>query len=166
MSARSNALSARVPGRKVVLTYGTFDLFHIGHLRLLERLRLLGDELVVGVSTDEFNEAKGKQTVVRYRERAEIVQGLRCVDRVIPEVAWEQKASDIKNFGVSVFGMGDDWVGKFDHLRDECEVVYLPRTDHVSSTDMKRLLHVLDRRHVAELKQALDLISAIVDRFD
>lgn len=152
--------------RKVVLTYGTFDLFHVGHLRLLERLRLLGDELIVGVSTDEFNAEKGKQTIVKYADRKEILQSLSCVDRVIPESTWAQKEQDIRTYGVKIFGIGDDWAGHFDDLRKHCEVTYLPRTDHVSSTELKRLLQILDRAHVRDLKQALDLISAIVERFE
>ena len=151
---------------KVILTYGTFDLFHIGHLNLLKRLKALGDHLIVGVSTDEFNELKGKKTIVNYDQRSEIVSSLKCVDMVIPERNWEQKASDIKEHGVSIFGMGADWEGKFDFLKDYCSVVYLPRTEGVSSTDLKRLLSVLDRSHVNDLKKALDLISAIVDRFE
>ena len=151
---------------RTVLTYGTFDLFHVGHLNLLTRLRAMGDRLVVGVSTDEFNARKGKQTVVRFQDRMDIVSGLKCVDLAIPEFAWEQKVEDIRRHDVTVFGIGDDWRGKFDHLQDHCDVVYLPRTDQVSSTELKRLLQVLDRTHVTELKQALDLISSIVERFE
>lgn len=151
---------------RTVLTYGTFDLFHVGHLNLLTRLRALGDRLVVGVSTDTFNEEKGKQTIVKFQDRFDIVSSLKCVDLAIPENSWNQKADDVRTHGVTVFGIGDDWSGKFDYLKDLCEVVYLPRTDHVSSTQLKRLLQVLDRSHVDELKQALDLISSIVERFE
>lgn len=151
---------------RTVLTYGTFDLFHVGHLNLLTRLRALGDRLIVGVSTDAFNEEKGKQTIVKFQDRFDIVSSLKCVDLAIPENDWNQKADDIRTHGVAVFGIGDDWSGRFDHLKDLCEVVYLPRTDHVSSTQLKRLLQVLDRSHVNELKQALDLISSIVERFE
>ena len=151
---------------KVVLTYGTFDLFHIGHLNLLQRLRDLGDYLVVGVSTDEFNATKGKQTVVRFEDRLRIVQNIKCVDLAIPENSWDQKRDDIEKHRVSTFGMGNDWYGKFDELRDRCEVVYLPRTTNVSSTSMKKLLSVLDKTHIDELKRALGIISAIIDRFD
>lgn len=151
---------------KTILTYGTFDLFHIGHLRLLQRLRAMGDRLVVGVSTDEFNAAKGKQTIVLFADRAEIVSSLSCVDLVIPETCWEQKADDIKQHQVDILGMGDDWRGKFDDLSALCEVVYLPRTDGISSTQIRNSLKVLSIEHVRELKQALDLMSAIVERFD
>lgn len=151
---------------RTVLTYGSFDLFHIGHLRLLERLRLLGDRLVVGVSTDEFNALKGKRTVIPYADRIEIIRALRCVDHVIPETRWEQKVDDIRAYQVSIFGMGSDWAGRFDDMKEHCEVVYLPRTEGVSSTHLRTTLKVLDGEHVRELKQALDLIASIVDKFD
>jgi len=151
---------------KTILTYGTFDLFHIGHLRLLQRLRSLGDRLIVGVSTDEFNHLKGKKTVVPFVDRIEIVSALRCVDLAIPETCWEQKVSDIKEHEVSVFGMGSDWANRFDELKEHCEVVYLPRTEGISSTHIRRTLKILDQTHIGELKQALDLISSIIDRFD
>jgi glycerol-3-phosphate cytidylyltransferase len=125
---------------KRVITYGTFDLFHIGHLNILERLRGLGDQLIVAVSTDEFNATKGKQSVVPYAERARIIGGLKCVDMVIPENTWEQKPDDITNLNVSVFGMGDDWRGKFDHLSKYCEVIYLPRTEGVSTTHLRETI--------------------------
>jgi glycerol-3-phosphate cytidylyltransferase len=152
--------------RRTILTYGSFDLFHVGHLNLLERLKALGDYLVVGVSTDEFNAGKGKQTIVPFADRIRIVQAMKCVDLAIPESRWDQKVDDIRTHGVSVFGMGADWTGKFDELRQYCEVVYLPRTEDISSTHLKGLLRVLDRAHVDELKQALGIISAIVERFE
>jgi glycerol-3-phosphate cytidylyltransferase len=151
---------------RVVLTYGTFDLFHVGHLNLLNRLRALGDSLIVGVSTDEFNAGKGKRTIVPFKDRLEIVQSIKAVDLAIPETSWDQKVIDIKNHGVDVFGMGNDWEGKFDFLKDHCEVVYLPRTEAISSTELKKLLRVLDQTHIADLKVALDLISTIVATFD
>ncbi len=151
---------------KTILTYGTFDLFHIGHLRLLERLRSMGDRLLVGVSTDEFNTSKGKKTVVPFADRLEIVRGLRCVDLAFAETCWEQKAEDIAVHQVAILGMGDDWQGKFDELSSLCEVVYLPRTDGISSTEIRNSLKVLAPEHINELKQALDAMSAIVARFD
>ncbi len=151
---------------KTILTYGTFDLFHIGHLRLLERLRAMGDRLVVGVSTDEFNTQKGKKTVVPFADRLEIVRGLRCVDLAIAENSWEQKAEDIARHQVAILGMGHDWQGKFDDLSALCEVVYLPRTEGISSTDIRNSLKVLAPEHINELKQALDTMSSIVARFD
>ena len=120
-----------------VITYGTFDMFHIGHLNLLRRAKDLGDRLVVGVSTDEFNALKGKRSVVPFAHRSDIVRSIRFVDDVVGESAWEQKEVDIKLLGVDVFTMGDDWYGKFDFLKPLVEVVYLPRTDGVSSTQLK-----------------------------
>lgn len=151
---------------KTVITYGTFDLFHIGHLHILSRLRSMGDRLIVGVSTDSFNSEKGKKTVISFEDRMAIVGALRCVDLVIPEASWDQKIKDIKEHEVSIFGMGGDWEGKFDHLRQYCEVVYLPRTDGISSTALKKFMSTLDRSHIEDLKQALDLISSIVEKFD
>ena len=101
---------------KTVLTYGTFDLFHIGHLRLLQRLRALGDRLIVGVSSDEFNSLKGKKTVVPFADRLAIIQSIRFVDMAFPEHSWDQKTQDIIENRVSIFGIGDDWKGKFDFL--------------------------------------------------
>ncbi|QCI29080.1 glycerol-3-phosphate cytidylyltransferase [Caminibacter pacificus] len=125
---------------KTVITYGTFDLFHIGHLKLIERLRNIGDRLIVAVSTDEFNEIKGKKTIIPYEERAEIVANIKGVDLVIPEVSWEQKIEDIKKYNVDIFAIGDDWKGKFDFLKDYCEVIYLPRTHGISTTQIKQKL--------------------------
>lgn len=147
---------------KTVLTYGTFDLFHIGHLNILKRLSALGDRLIVGVSTDEFNALKGKKPVVPFDQRIEIVRSIRYVDEAIPEDRWEQKREDIAKYGVDVFGIGEDWKGKFDDLGDSVEVVYLPRTSGISTTEMKRVLSAFDERHVEELKRTLDSISQIV----
>lgn len=153
-------------GEKVVLTYGTFDLFHIGHLQLLKRLKEYGDYLIVGVSTDEFNTIKGKRTIIPFVDRAEIVRSISYVDMVIEENSWEQKAEDISKFNVDVFGIGDDWKGRFDFLQDSCEIVYLPRTDGVSTSSLKSALKVVDKDHVAQLKNALDIISDLVGKFE
>lgn len=147
---------------KTVLTYGTFDLFHIGHLNILKRLKEKGDHLVVGVSTDGFNAIKGKKPIVPFDQRIEIVRSIRYVDEAILEDNWEQKRLDIEKYDVDVFGIGDDWRGKFDDLEDRVEVVYLPRTSGISTTDMKRILSAFDERHVAELKKTLDSLSQIV----
>lgn len=124
-----------------VITYGTFDLFHVGHLRLLQRAKALAGEngkLIVAVSTDEFNErAKGKCTIIPYAERVEILNALRCVDLIIPEETWEQKVADVQTYHVDIFVMGDDWAGKFDFLKPACEVRYLPRTEGISSTAIR-----------------------------
>ena len=117
-----------------VITYGTFDLFHVGHLSLLERLRALGDHLTVAVSTDAFNAVKAKAAVTPFVDRARIVAGLRCVDAVIEERDWEQKAADIQAQRIDIFGMGSDWEGRFDDLGALCRVVYLPRTEGISTT--------------------------------
>lgn len=126
--------------KKVILTYGTFDMFHIGHLYLLKRLKDMGDELIVAVSTDEFNSLKGKKTVISYQQRAEIVEAIKYVDKVIPEHNWEQKVTDIKIYNVDTFAMGDDWQGKFDFLDEHCKVAYLSRTEGVSTTMLKESL--------------------------
>lgn len=126
---------------KIVLTYGTFDMFHIGHLNLLNRLKRLGDKLIVAVSTDEFNSIKGKKTLIPFEQRALIVQNIKCVDMVISEKKWEQKIDDIKKYNVDIFAMGDDWKGKFDFLKDYCEVIYLPRTQNISTTELKKELN-------------------------
>ena len=121
-----------------VITYGTFDLFHLGHLEILRRAKELGDYLIVAVSTDEFNwSEKQKRCVYPYEHRAEIVRAIRYVDEVIPESSWGQKQDDIVNLKIDTFVMGDDWAGQFDSLLDLCEIVYLPRTDGISSTEVK-----------------------------
>lgn len=127
---------------KRVLTYGTFDLLHYGHIRLLKRARALGDYLVVAISTDEFNAIKGKTSYLAYPERKEIVQSIRYVDLVIPELDWEQKIDDITNYKIDIFVMGDDWLGKFDYLREYCDVVYLPRTEGISTSMIKSDLKI------------------------
>jgi glycerol-3-phosphate cytidylyltransferase len=149
---------------RTVITYGTFDLFHIGHLNILKRARSLGDRLIACVSTDEFNSVKGKKSIIPYAHRAEIVGAIGYVDIVIPENDWSQKRRDIADHSVSVFAMGSDWEGKFDDLKDLCEVVYLQRTPEVSSTQLKTLLAPLTAEHVSELRDALETASAIVER--
>lgn len=126
-----------------VITYGTFDLFHIGHLNLLRRCHEIGGRVIVGVSTDEFNSRKGKKAVVPFSERIAIVSSIKFVDEVFEENDWEQKRDDIIRFGADVFAMGDDWVGKFDDLLDICQVKYLPRTSGVSSTKIRDAITVL-----------------------
>lgn len=125
---------------KRVLTYGTFDLLHWGHIRLLKRAKSHGDYLIVALSTEEFNALKGKKTYHNFETRKLMLEALRYVDLVIPENSWEQKADDVKNYFVDVVVMGHDWEGsvKFEYLREYCEVVYLPRTEGVSTTKIKR----------------------------
>lgn len=120
------------------ITYGTFDLFHVGHLRLLKRIADMADELYVVVSSDEFNSIKGKTCVIPFAERSEIVSALSCVTKVLREDNWDQKIPDVQNNNCDLFVMGDDWVGKFDFLKDYCDVVYLPRTPGISTTTIKK----------------------------
>lgn len=122
---------------KRVITYGTFDLLHYGHINLLRRAKQLGDYLIVALSTDEFNEIKGKKSYFSYEQRKLLLEAIRYVDKVIPEESWEQKVEDIISYDIDVFVMGDDWEGKFDFLRDYCEVVYLQRTLEISTTKIK-----------------------------
>lgn len=130
---------------KTVITYGTFDLIHYGHIELFRRAHELaeGGKLIVAISTDEFNAVKGKKSHQPYEKRVELVRAIRYVDQVIPEENWEQKAADIKKHGVDIFVMGNDWTGKFDELKSLCEVVYLPRTPSISSTSIKRIINEL-----------------------
>ena len=124
-----------------VITYGTFDLLHYGHINLLRRAKELGDYLIVALSTDEFNwNQKNKKCYFTYEERKNMLEAIRYVDLVIPEENWEQKVSDVKEFRVDTFVMGNDWEGKFDFLKDHCEVVYLPRTPEISTTQIKQEL--------------------------
>ena len=149
-------------GKKVVITYGTFDLFHIGHLRLLQRAKQYGDFLIVAVSTDEFNAIKGKSAVIPYEQRAEIVKNIKGVDLVIPEESWEQKVEDIKKYNVDVLVMGEDWKGKFDYLKDYgVEVVYLPRTKGISTTKIKKILSMASSVPIKKLEEALTILSQI-----
>ncbi|WP_026133829.1 MULTISPECIES: glycerol-3-phosphate cytidylyltransferase [Oceanobacillus] len=120
-----------------VLTYGTFDMLHIGHINLLKRAKSLGDYLIVGISTDDFNTLKSKKSYYSYPDRKLIVEAIRYVDKVIPESTWEQKIEDIKNYNVDYFVMGSDWEGKFDYLNPYCEVIYLSRTEGISTSKIK-----------------------------
>lgn len=122
---------------KKIITYGTFDLTHLGHINLLRRAKSMADYLIVGLSSDEFNTQKGKSSIFSYEHRKEILEAIRYVDLVIPEVNWEQKISDILDLRVDIFVIGDDWRGKFDYLREFCEVIYLPRTLDISTSEIK-----------------------------
>ncbi len=127
---------------KRILTYGTFDLLHYGHIEILRRAKALGDYLVVAVSTDEFNEIKGKKAYHNYETRKKMLEAIRYVDLVIPEENWEQKINDVKDYKIDVVVMGSDWENsdRFDYLKEYCEVVYLPRTEGVSTTKIKQEL--------------------------
>ena len=121
-----------------VITYGTFDLLHYGHINLLRRAKEQGDYLIVALSTDEFNwEQKQKKSYFSYEDRKRMLEAIRYVDLVIPEESWDQKLTDVDKYHVDVFVMGDDWKGKFDFLKEYCEVVYLPRTPEISTTQIK-----------------------------
>ncbi len=124
---------------KRILTYGTFDLLHYGHINLLRRAKALGDYLVVACSTDEFNLGKGKRCYFSYEERKQLLESIRYVDLVIPEESWEQKANDVREYHIDTVVMGSDWEGseRFEYLKDLCEVVYLPRTPEISTTQIK-----------------------------
>lgn len=125
---------------KKIITYGTFDLLHYGHINLLRRAKAMGDYLIVGLSTDEFNwDEKRKKCYFSYEKRKSLLEAIRYVDLVIPESNWDQKKDDVHEFKVDTFVMGDDWKGKFDFLKDEgVEVVYLPRTKEISTSQIKK----------------------------
>jgi len=147
---------------KTVITYGTFDMFHIGHLRLLQRAKELGDTLIVAVSTDEFNALKGKKTLIGYEQRAEIVANIKGVNMVIPETSWEQKRDDIVKYQADTLVMGSDWSGKFDDLRSLCEVVYLERTENISTTQLKKSLlsfASIPREDILRAFEILDILK-------
>jgi glycerol-3-phosphate cytidylyltransferase len=126
---------------KKVITYGTYDLLHVGHINLLRRARELGDYLIVVLSTDEFNAIKDKVAYHSYEDRKIILESIKYVDEVLPEFTWEQKIQDVVDNDVDVFVMGNDWEGKFDFLKDYCQVVYLTRTEGISTTKIKDDLH-------------------------
>lgn len=144
---------------KTVLTYGTFDMFHIGHVRLIQRLGELSERLIIGVSTDEFNLKKGKRSIFTYPYRAEIVASLKGVDHVIPEDTWDQKIEDIRRYDVDLLVMGEDWTGKFDELGVWCEVRYLPRTRNVSTTTIRAAIDKLSSVGNEDLVSAIEILE-------
>lgn len=131
-----------------VITYGTFDLLHYGHINLLRRAKSLGDYLIVALSTDEFNwNMKQKKCYFSYEQRKQLLEAIRYVDLVIPEEKWEQKVTDAKEYHIDTFVIGDDWTGKFDFLKDQgVEVVYLPRTPEISTTQIKNDLNMKEKQ--------------------
>lgn len=130
---------------KKVITYGTYDLLHVGHINLLKRAKEYGDYLLVVLSTDEFNALKHKTAYHSYEDRKTILEAIRYVDEVIPEYSWDQKIDDVKKNNIDVFVMGNDWEGQFDFLKPYCEVVYLPRTEGISTTKIKQDLNHLKK---------------------
>ncbi|MGD2276976.1 glycerol-3-phosphate cytidylyltransferase [Bacillus wiedmannii] len=126
-----------------VITYGTFDLLHFGHINILKCAKELGDYLIVGLSTDEFNKLKDKKAYFEYEKRKIMLEAIKYVDEVIPEEEWEQKKKDIQKYNIDIFVMGDDWKGKFDYLDNYCEVKYLSRTKGISTTGIKRDLQIM-----------------------
>ena len=138
-----------------VLTYGTFDLFHIGHVRLLQRASALGERLYVGVSSDAVNALKGKNSIIPYEQRAAIVAAMKEVDGVFPEENWTQKKSDIERLKADILVMGNDWEGKFDDLNTICSVHYLPRTEDISTTDIKKTFEKINRQQIVSLENQL-----------
>ena len=131
---------------KKVITYGTFDMLHYGHINLLRRARALGDYLIVALSSDSFNAIKNKQSFFHYEHRRQMLEAIRYVDLIIPENDWEQKREDIIKHNVNIFVMGNDWEGKFDFLKDICEVVYLERTPEISTTRIKNHLKIRSKK--------------------
>ncbi|MEY2302264.1 glycerol-3-phosphate cytidylyltransferase [Bacillus tropicus] len=130
--------------KRKVITYGTFDLLHYGHINILKRAKELGEYLVVAISTDQFNELKGKKSYFSYEKRRLMLESIKYVDEVIPEENWEQKKIDVINHDIDIFVMGDDWQGEFDFLKEYCKVVYLPRTEGVSTTKIKKELQFIN----------------------
>ena len=122
---------------KKIITYGTYDLLHVGHINLLKRAKEYGDFLIVGLSTEKFNKIKGKKSILSYWQRKKILESIRYVDKVIPENNWRQKVKDVVKYKIDIFVMGSDWKNKFNFLEEYCKVVYLPRTKNVSTTIIK-----------------------------
>lgn len=149
-----------------IITYGTFDMFHIGHLKLLERLSQMADELIVAVSTDEFNELKNKKVLIPYQQRAEIVSSIKYVTKVIPEESWEQKIEDIKKYQIDIFAIGNDWEGKFDFLKEYCDVLYLERTKDISTTQLKKSLTSFLSIPKDEIINALNVLEILKKDFE
>lgn len=129
---------------KRVITYGTYDLLHYGHIELLRRAREMGDYLIVALSTDEFNQIKNKKSYYDYEQRKMMLESIRYVDLVIPENNWKQKNQDVTKYEVDIFVMGHDWEGEFDFLKNKCEVIYLKRTEGISTTQIKQELYGKD----------------------
>lgn len=131
---------------KRVITYGTYNLLHYGHIELLRRAREMGDYLVVALSSDEFNRIKNKKSYYNFEQRKMMLESIRYVDLVIPENDWGQKETDVEKYEIDTFVMGHDWEGEFDFLKDKCEVIYLKRTEGISTTQIKQELYGKDAK--------------------
>lgn len=152
--------------KKTVITYGTFDMFHIGHLNLINNLRKNGDKVIIGISTDEFNEVKGKKTLIPFEQRKKIVESIKGVDLVIAESNWEQKIEDIKKYNVDIFIIGNDWEGKFDYLKEYCDVVYVNRTENISTTQLKKSLTNFLSIPKEDIINALEILEQLKKDFE
>jgi glycerol-3-phosphate cytidylyltransferase len=153
--------------KNIIITYGTFDMFHHGHLKILERAKKKGDYLIVGVSTDSFNKLKGKKSIIPYKERKEIIGNIKYVDKVIPEKNWEQKKKDIKKYNVSKLTMGSDWKNskEFSKINKLCEIEFLPRTKNVSSTKLKEIFESVNENSIKNIEKSLKLLKRIGENF-
>jgi glycerol-3-phosphate cytidylyltransferase len=151
--------------KTIAITYGTFDMFHIGHLKLLQRIKDMCDYLIVAVSTDEFNKQKGKKILIPYKQRALIVKNIKCVNKVIAENSWEQKKYDIKKYDVNLLVMGDDWNSKFDFLSKYCKIIYIPRTQNISTTKLKKSLSAFLSVSKEDILKAFEVIEILKQDF-
>jgi glycerol-3-phosphate cytidylyltransferase len=144
---------------KKVITYGTFDLLHRGHINILRRAKELWDHLTVAISSDEFNTLKNKTSFYSYEERKFMLEAIKYVDEVIPENDWEQKVRDVQEREIDIFVMGDDWEWKFDFLSEYCEVKYLPRTEGISTTQLKSTLKGINNENIEKIEEVLDALK-------
>lgn len=143
---------------KKVITYGTFDLLHKWHINILRRAKELWDHLIVAISSDEFNKIKNKTSFYSYEERKFLLEAIKYVDEVIPEDDWKQKISDVQNRNIDIFVMWDDWEWKFDFLKDYCEVKYLPRTEWISTTQLKSTLKGINNENIDKIENVLEAL--------
>jgi len=144
---------------KKVITYGTFDLLHRGHINILRRAKELGDHLTVAISSDEFNKVKNKTSFYSFEERKFLLESIKYVDEVIPEHDWEQKIKDVQQRKIDIFVMGDDWKWKFDFLEEHCKVQYFPRTEWISTTQLKSTLKWINNENIEKIEKVLEALK-------